>query len=266
MRRIAQTFARLKAEGRTAFMPFVTIGYPELATTAELVPAMIEAGADLVELGVPFSDPIAEGPTIQRSSFRALDNGVTLQKCFETARAIRAKTEAPLLFMGYYNPVFAYGVERYAAECAASGIDGLIIPDLPPEEAAEAQAACRQAGLDLPCFVAPTSTPERIEAAVKNASGFIYCVSLAGVTGARAALPDYLPEFLGKVRAQTELPLVLGFGISKPEHFAAVRPLVDGVIVGSALVDVLAKAPAAERTAQAVEFVKSLLNENQNRG
>ena len=263
MSRIARTFARLKTEGKTAFMPFVTIGFPELATTAELVPAIIEAGADLVELGVPFSDPIAEGPTIQKSSFRALENGVTLQKCFETARAIRARTDAPLLFMGYYNPVFSYGVERYAAECAASGIDGLIIPDLPPEEAAEIQAACRKAGLDLIPLVAPTSTVERIQAAVKNASGFIYCVSLAGVTGARSSLPEYLPEFLGKVRAQTDLPLVLGFGISKPAHFQAVKSLVDGVIVGSALVDVLADAPAGERTGQAVRFVKELLDENQ---
>lgn len=264
MSRIAATFARLKAEGKTAFMPFVTIGYPELDTTAELVPALVEAGADLFELGVPFSDPIAEGPTIQKSSFKALENGVTLQKCFETADAIRARTDAPLLFMGYYNPVFSYGVERYATECAAHGIDGLIIPDLPPEEAGEIQDACRRAGLDLIPLVAPTSTDERIKAAVANASGFIYCVSLAGVTGARASLPDYLPAFLGKVRAQTDLPLVLGFGISKPEHFAAAKPLVDGVIVGSALVDVLANAPATERTAQAVSFVKTLLNENQN--
>ncbi len=259
MSRIAQTFARLKTEGKTAFMPFVTIGFPELATTATLVPALVEAGADLIELGVPFSDPIAEGPTIQRSSFKALENGVTLAKCFETARAIRARTDAPLLFMGYYNSVFAYGVERYAKECAASGIDGLIIVDLPPEEAEEAAAACRQFGLDLPAFVAPTSTDERLAQAARTASGFIYCVALTGVTGARTTLPDYLPAFLGRVRAATDLPLVLGFGISKPEHFAAVRPLVDGAAVGSALIDVLEKAPPAEREAQALAFVKQLI-------
>lgn len=262
MSRIARTFARLKAEGKTAFMPFVTMGFPELDTTTELVPALAEAGADLFELGVPFSDPIAEGPTIQKSSFRALENGVTIDKCFEMARRIREKTDAPILFMGYFNPVFAYGVEKYAAACAACGVDGLIIPDLPPEEAADLQAACRKAGLDLVSMVAPTSTDERIKAAVAHASGFIYCVSLAGVTGARSSLPDYLPEFLGRVRAQTDLPLVLGFGISKPEHFAAVRGLVDGVIVGSALVDVLANAAAEERTARAVGFVKELLKQN----
>ncbi|HEX2914747.1 MAG TPA: tryptophan synthase subunit alpha [Chloroflexia bacterium] len=259
MSRIAQTFARLKAQGKTAFMPFVTIGYPELDTTTTLVPALFEAGADMVELGVPFSDPIAEGPTIQRSSFKALENGVTLRKCFETARAIRAKSDKPFLFMGYYNPVFAYGVERYAAECAANGVDGLIIPDLPPEEAAEARAACDKVGLDLPAFVAPTSTPERISKAVKSASGFIYCVSLAGVTGARANLPEYLPDFIARVRAETDLPLVLGFGISKPEHFATVSPLVDGAIIGSALVDVLEKAAPAERINSATAFIKGII-------
>lgn len=258
MSRIAQTFARLKAEGKTAFMPFVTIGFPELDTTAELVPALVEAGADLVELGVPFSDPIAEGPSVQRSSFRALENGVTLAKCFETARAIRSKTEVPLLFMGYYNSVFAYGVERYAAKCAEVGIDGLIIVDLPPEEAEEAASACRKYGLDLAAFVAPTSTDERIAQAARSASGFIYCVSLTGVTGARTSLPEYLPEFLGRVRAATDLPLVLGFGISKPEHFAGVKPLVDGAAVGSALIDVLEKAAPAERVEKAVAFARQI--------
>ncbi len=259
MSRIAQTFARLKAEGKTAFMPFVTIGYPELDSTLVLVPALIKAGADLLELGVPFSDPIAEGPTVQRSSFKALENGVTFQKCLETARALRSQSDTPFLLMGYYNPVFSYGVERYAAECAAHGVDGLIIPDLPPEEAGEAQEACRKAGLDLPTFVTLTSPDGRIKAAVAAATGFIYCVSLTGVTGARATLPPDLPAFLARVRSYTDLPLVLGFGISKPEHFAAVRPLVDGVIVGSALIDVLEKAPAEERTQQAVAYVKTLL-------
>lgn len=260
MSRISQTFARLKAADKTAFMPFVTIGHPELETTAELVPALVEAGANLIELGVPFSDPIAEGPVIQRSSFKALENGVNLKKCFETARAIRAKTDAPLLFMGYYNPVFSYGVERYVQECAAVGIDGLIIPDLPPEEVEELAAACRKVGLDLPAFVSPTSSPERIELAVKVATGFVYCVSLTGVTGARTDLPEYLPDFLKSIRAKTDLPLVLGFGISKPEHFNAVRPYVDGVIVGSAMVNLLENAPATERVSQATTFVRELLS------
>ena len=256
MSRIAKTFARLKAEGRTAFMPYVTMGYPELDSTVSLVLAILESGGDMVELGVPFSDPIADGPTIQRSTFRALQNGITLKKCFETAHALRSRTDAPMLFMGYYNPVFAYGVERYAAECAANGVDGLILPDVPPEEALEVQAACQKVGLDFPAFVSPTSTDERIERAAKTATGFIYCVSLTGVTGARATLPDYLPEFIGRVRAKTDLPLALGFGISKPEHFQAASKLVDGVAVGAALVDVLEKARADERVTQASAFVK----------
>lgn len=258
MSRIAATFSRLKTEGKTAFMPFLTIGFPELGATEELVPALVEAGAHLVELGVPFSDPLAEGSTIQRSSFQALQNGVTVNKCFETARTLRTRTDAPLLFMGYYNPVFSYGLERYVSRCAENGIDGLIIPDLPPEEAAEVREVCARYGLDLPTFVAPTSTDERIALAVKNATGFIYCVSLTGVTGARTSLPDYLPDFLARVRSRTDLPLVLGFGISKPEHFEVVRPYVDGAIVGSALIDVLEKAPAAERVARATAFVRHI--------
>ncbi len=259
MSRIAATFARLKAEGRTAFMPFITLGYPELDSATSLVPALLEAGADMIELGVPFSDPIADGPTIQRSSFKAIQNGITLQKCFDTVRELRTHTAAPLLFMGYFNPVLAYGVERYVARCAEVGVDGLIIPDLPVEEAGQVRAACQQAGLDLPAFVTPTSTDERIALAAGAASGFIYCVALAGVTGARAALPDYLPAFLARVRSQTDLPLVLGFGISKPEHFAAARPLVDGVIVASALIDVLEQAPPAQRLARASAFVRSIV-------
>ncbi len=258
MSRITATFARLKAANRTAFMPFATLGFPELDSAVSLVPALVEAGADMIELGVPFSDPIADGPTIQRSSFKALENGITLRKCFEMGRQIRTRTDVPLIFMGYYNPVFAYGVERYATECAAAGIDGLIIPDVPPEEAPEVMAACTRVGLDFPSFVSPTSTDERIERAARTATGFIYCVSLAGVTGARASLPDYLPEFIARVRAKSDLPLVLGFGISKPEHFAGASQLVDGVIVASALIDVLEKAPPAERIDQASAFVRNL--------
>lgn len=258
MSRIAETFARLKQEGRTAFMPYVTIGFPELNATPEIVQAMVEAGADLVELGVPFSDPIAEGPTIQRASFVALENGVTLKHCFETARGIRAKTNVPLLFMGYYNPVFSYGVERFVNEAAAAGIDGLILPDLALEEAREVQEPCKKAGIDLILFVAPTSTEERIKQVAELASGFIYCVSLMGVTGARSTMSEYLPELLGRVRRYTDTPLAVGFGISKPEHFAAVSKLADGGLVGSALIEVIQNAPPAERAQSAASFVRQL--------
>ncbi len=258
MSRIAETFARLKREGRTAFIPYVTIGFPALGVTEELVPALVEAGADLVELGVPFSDPIAEGPTIQRASFRALENGVTLKHCFATARAIRAKTDVPLLFMGYYNPVFSYGVERYVNEAAAAGIDGLILPDLALEEAGEVMAACQKAGLDLILFVAPTSTDERIKQVAEIATGFIYCVALTGVTGARATMSEYLPELVKKIRRYTDTPVAIGFGISRPEHFAAVSKLADACIVGAALIDVIEQASPANRIAAATSFIREL--------
>lgn len=261
MSRIAETFARLKKAGRTAFIPYVTIGFPEMGVTEEIVPALVEAGADIVELGVPFSDPIAEGPTIQKASFVSLENGVKLKDCFNTARAIRAKTDVPLLFMGYYNSVFGYGIERYIKEAAAAGVDGLILPDLPLEEAQEILEPCQKAGLDLILFVAPTSTDERIKQIAQTATGFIYCVSLTGVTGARATMSEYLPELVGKIRSYTDTPVAIGFGISRPEHFAAVSQFADAGIVGSALIDIIEKSPPAERVQNAAAFVRQLKGE-----
>ena len=258
MSRISETFAKLKREGRTAFIPYVTIGFPEPGMTEKLVPALVEAGADLVELGVPFSDPIAEGPTIQRASFKALENGVTLKHCFAAARAIRAKTEVPLLFMGYYNSVFGYGIERYISEASAAGIDGLILPDLPLEEAGEVLEPCRKAGLDLILFIAPTSTDERIRQVAQIATGFIYCVALTGVTGARSTMSEYLPELLARIRGYTDTPLAIGFGISRPEHFAAVGQIADAGIVGSALLDVIEQAPLDQCIVAASDFVRQL--------
>lgn len=258
MSRIAETFAKLKREGRTAFIPYVTIGFPELGVTEQLVPALVEAGADLVELGVPFSDPIGEGPTIQRASFQALSNGVTLKYCFETARAIRAKTDVPLIFMGYYNSIFSYGVDRYVKDAAAAGIDGLILLDLPLEEAEEVLEPCRKAGIDLILLVAPTSTDERIKQIARIATGFIYCISLTGVTGARATMSQDLPELIARIRSYTKTPITIGFGISRPEHFATVSKLGDAGAVGSALIDVIEKAPPAERIEAASKFVREI--------
>jgi tryptophan synthase alpha chain len=255
--RIASAFAAARAEGRAALMPYFTLGYPDIPTSEAVVRAIAAAGADLIELGVPFSDPLADGPTIQHSTQVALAQGVTVTRCLEmVARLRRAGVTQPLLLMGYVNPILAYGVPRYVAEAAAAGADGFIVPDLPPEEAADLEAACRAHGLALVFLLAPTSTPERIAAVISHATGFVYLVSLAGVTGARDQLPPDLAAFVGRVRSATSLPLAVGFGIATPEHAAAIGALADGVIVGSALIK--AAGAAAEPAAAAGRFVRAL--------
>ncbi len=262
MSRIADTFARLRREGRVALMPYITVGFPERDSALELVPAMEAAGASLFELGVPFSDPLADGATIQRSAQRALANGVTLADCIATAARLRARgVGAPLLLMGYYNPLLRYGIERACRELAAAGGDGWIIPDMPPEEAADLQAAAAAHGLDLIMFVAPTTPEARIAQIAARASGFIYVVSLTGVTGARQSMAANLEDLLARIRRVSDLPLVVGFGISKPEHVAEVARMADGAIVGSALIAQLEALPPSETSAAAAAFVRYLLQE-----
>jgi tryptophan synthase alpha chain len=258
--RLQELFAGLRRRGELGLMPFLTCGYPDLASTLELVPALEAAGADALELGVPFSDPVADGATIQRASEGALRNGVTLAVCLDVLQQLRRKHDVrmPILLMGYYNVFFTYGIERIAAELAAAGGDGLIVPDLPPEEATPLQEALRAHGLDLIFFVAPTSSDGRIRQIAARASGFLYCVSLTGVTGARERLADELPAFLQRVRAATDLPLVVGFGISRPEHIARLRGLADAAIVASALIDLLDRTPPAERVAAAQAYLRSM--------
>lgn len=259
MSRIAATFANLKAEGRVAIMPYLMVGYPERDSALTLAPAIEAAGADLFELGVPYSDPLADGATVQRASERALQNGVRLPFCLETIANLRAGgLKAPLVVMGYYNPFLQYGIERLCADLAAAGADGLIIPDLPPEEAGPARSACLAHGLDLIMFVAPTTTDERIAEIARVASGFIYCVALTGVTGARRELWDGLPVFLDRVRQQTDLPLVVGFGISTAAHVRQVSAHADGAIVASALIDAMEKLPPEQQLDGAVAFVRGL--------
>lgn len=215
----------------------MTIGYPHKDDTVAIVDALVGAGTDFIELGIPFSDPLAEGKTIQGSSQRALRNGVTVKFCLETARSCRERVDAPLVLMGYINPILAYGLSRFCADAAAAGVDGLIVADLSMEEAAVIHQACRDAGLDLILFIAPTSTEERMRTVARLATGFIYCISVAGVTGSRESLPQEVDGMLGRIRALTATPLALGFGISKPEHMERLRGKVDAAIVGSALVD-----------------------------
>lgn len=264
MSRIEAAFQSLRRQRRTALLAYLPVGYPDLQATLELVPALVGGGADLIELGIPFSDPLADGATIQRATFQALQQGVTVADCLSAAQRLRETLDAPLLFMGYYNPILNYGLEAFCRAAAEAGADGLIIPDLPPEEAGELRTSAKARGLDLVFLLAPTSTPERIAAVAEAASGFIYCVALAGVTGARAQLDAGLAAFIGRVRRQAKgLPLAVGFGISKPQHFATLAGLADGVVVGSALIDQLEALPQAERARGIQRYLRWLRGEEE---
>jgi len=242
----------------TAFMPYSVLGYPSPAASIEVVQTLVAAGADLLELGVPFSDPLADGPTIQAATQHALEQGVTPAECIAMAADLRARgVQTPALLMGYINPILAYGVERFVADSAAAGVDGFIVPDLPPEEAGELDAACRRHGLALVYLLAPTSSAERIALVAERSQGFIYLVSLTGVTGARASLPLGLADFVARVRAVTPKPLAVGFGIGSGEQAQSVAQLADGVIVGSALVKRAGESTERVR-ALAVEIRKAL--------
>lgn len=257
--RIKRALLAARDEGRVALVPYLTAGYPELDSTPELVRALVDGGADAIELGIPFSDPMADGVSIQRSTFRALQNGVTARSVLDSARKLRQEgVVIPLIVMTYFNPVLAYGQDAFVRDAVAAGIDGLIAVDVPPDEAEELAARCRTDGLDFIPLLAPTSTDERIALAAKEASGFVYCVSIAGVTGAREVLPEELGAFLQRVRRQTKLPLGVGFGISRPEHLEGLRGKADAAIVGSAIVDVIEHSPQGEVGAKVREYVEVL--------
>ncbi|HBG05979.1 MAG: tryptophan synthase subunit alpha [Geobacteraceae bacterium GWC2_58_44] len=258
MGRIAERFTTLRERGETALVTFVTAGDPDLATTEEVVLELERAGADLIELGVPFSDPMADGPTIQLSSERALAAGTTLPAILELVRRLRARTQVPIVLMGYFNPIFAYGAERFAADAVEAGVDGLLVVDLPPEEAAELKGATDQQGLDLIFLLTPTSDRSRVDAVSRLGSGFIYYVSVTGVTGARSAVADTLAARVTEVRAELSLPLVVGFGISDPSQAAQVARVADGVVVGSALVKYFEKYQGAELLQELGGFVSAL--------
>jgi tryptophan synthase alpha chain len=243
---------------RPAFMPYAVLGYPDRAGGIATIQTLVEAGADLLELGVPFSDPLADGPAIQAATQKALENGTTVKDCIAMVKELRAHgIETPALFMGYINPILAYGLEKFIADAASAGVDGLIVPDLPPEEAAELETACSAHGLALVYLLAPTSTPERIKLVAEKSQGFIYLVSLTGVTGARNELSPDLAEFVQRVRAQTSTALAVGFGIGNGDQARVVGQLVDGVIVGSALVKRAAESP--ERVRELAEALRAAL-------
>lgn len=257
--RLARTFTRLKELGGKALMPFFVAGDPDLDLTRELCLASAAAGADLLELGLPYSDPLSDGPVIQAAAQRALAGGTTTRKVFGLVSDLRRELdsrgqEVPIVLLSYYNPVFRFGREEFLAAAAAAGIDGLVIPDLPLEESGDLEAVSAAVGLDLIKLLAPTSTDERIRETGRRARGFIYCVPLTGVTGVRDSLSDRGRELVDRVRAYTEVPLLVGFGISNPGQAAEVIRFADGVIVGSALVRMVAERLALGGTREEVRW------------
>ena len=251
MSNIAKAFA----EGK-AFIPFVTCGDPDLETTAKVVRAMAEAGADLIELGIPFSDPTAEGPVIQAANVRALASGTTTDKIFDMVRELRKDVTVPMVFMTYANVVFSYGSEKFISSCADIGIDGLILPDVPYEEKEEFDPICKRYGLDLISLVAPTSE-DRIAKVAGEASGFVYVVSSLGVTGVRSEITTDISSMVKLIRSNTSLPCAVGFGISTPEQAKKMASLSDGAIVGSAIVKLIAQY-GRDAAPYVAEYVKSM--------
>jgi len=241
--RIAAAFERCKSEGRLALIAYLTVGHPRLDVTPELVRVAAASGADLIELGIPFSDPLADGRTIQAASQAALRGGVTVRKALEAAAAARALSDVPMLFMTYLNPILAFGQEAFCRAAKQAGIDGLIVPDLPPAEATELRRHAQESGLELVFFVAPTSSPDGISAACSASTAFVYCIAVTGVTGARQSLDPAVLPLIESVRLKTSLPVVVGFGISLKVHLDALEGHADGAIIASALLDEISKAP-----------------------
>jgi tryptophan synthase alpha chain len=254
--RLVRALETLRARGRRALIPYVMAGDPDPDSTERLVAILASAGADAVELGVPFSDPIADGPVNQRAGLRALAHGMGIRPALALVRRVRAQTDVPLLIMTYYNLILRHGLGDFCAKAAASGLDGLIVADLPPEEGTELIAAARPVGLATVFLLAPTSTDERIEAVAAASTGFIYCVSRTGVTGIRDELPEGLSDLVRRIKSQTATPVCVGFGISRPDQVRQVVEVADGVIVGSALVKMLEEAPQALEAVGA--FVRDL--------
>ena len=236
MSRIASAFAK---PNHIALIPYITVGYPSIEATLEIVPLLAESGCDIVELGIPFSDPLADGATIQQASYQALSQGVTPKLCLEVAQILRQRVEIPLVFMTYYNPVLKFGLEEFCSKCAEAGVNGLIIPDLPPEEGEDLERSAQEYEIDLIYLVTPAGTEERIDLVASRSSGFIYLVSLTGVTGTRDVLPDELESFVNRVRTRTRKPLCVGFGVTTPEQVRRIAKVADGVIVGSRIIQLM---------------------------
>lgn len=241
MNRIDQKFQELRHQGASAFMPYLCAGDPTPELTSKLLLTLEAAGADLIELGVPFSDPIADGPTIQRASERALAHSISLQQILDIVKSLRAQTDIPIALMGYYNPIFRMGEEVFCKAAQEAGVDGVIVPDLPPEQAQPLLEVAPKYNLATIFLVAPTSPPERMQLIASVSTGFIYCVSVTGVTGARAMLSDEIAPMITELRKHTDKPISVGFGVSTPDQAKQVADIADGVVVGSAIIDVIEK-------------------------
>jgi tryptophan synthase alpha chain len=260
MSRIKNTFNRLKKKNETALIPYLMAGDPDMAATKQLVLALEKAGADIIELGAPFSDPLADGPTIQKAAIRSLKHGTSIGDVLGLVKDVRAESKIPLILMTYYNLIFHYGEERFVRDAVAAGLDGIILPDLPPEEAGTLVPLAKKAGLDMIFLLAPTSTDERIKLVTRLSQGFVYYVSLTGVTGARTGLQQSIQESLQRIKALTDKPVAVGFGISSPDQAAQVAQWgADGVIVGSALVKVIEEnGGSPDLVEKSAAFVKAL--------
>jgi len=257
--RVAAAFSRCFAKGEKALVTYVMAGDPDVATSKAMALACVEGGADLLEIGIPFSDPVADGPTIQKAAERSLASGTKLADVLDVAKAVRAKSDVPIALMGYLNPVHSRGLARFVDDCVAVGVDALIIPDLLPEEAGELLSLATPRGVKVVFLLAPTSGPDRIAAAAKDATGFLYFVSVTGVTGARKALPRQIGAHVSKVRAASKVPVVIGFGVSDPAQARTLGRLADGVVVGSAIVNRIAEGGSRKARADRVRrFVGSL--------
>ncbi|WP_061238897.1 tryptophan synthase subunit alpha [Ectopseudomonas composti] len=259
MSRLHNRFAELKAENRAALVTFITAGDPDYATSLEILKGLPEAGADVIELGMPFTDPMADGPAIQLANIRALDGKQNMLKTLQMVREFRAGNQStPLVLMGYYNPIFCYGVERFISDAKEAGVDGLIVVDLPPEHNDELCEPAQSAGIDFIRLTTPTTDDDRLPTVLAGSSGFVYYVSVAGVTGAGAATMDHVEQAVARLRRHTDLPVCIGFGIRTPEHAAEVAKRAEGAVVGSALIDKIAEAQSPQ---QAIDGVLGLCRE-----
>jgi len=259
MSRIQEKFSELKKRGESALIPFVTAGDPDIATTLKILRSLEKAGADCIELGIPFSDPTADGPTIQRASERALKNGISLPRVLRLVREFRRASEVPVILFGYFNPFFRYGLKAFTEQAAAAGADGILCVDLPPEESDELKRWTDLCGLDLVFLLSPTSGPDRVKLVARRGRGFIYYVSVTGVTGARHRFENELQAQVARVRRATSLPVGVGFGISTPRQAAWIAQFADAAVVGSALIEVMEQARSrSEKARRAGVFIAAM--------